>query len=422
MQQSSVRLNKFISESGMCSRREADRYIESGVVFINGRKAIVGDQVRVGDRVQVNGKELEPRQADNIIFIALNKPVGVTSTTEEDVRDNIVQFVNHTSRIFPIGRLDKDSQGLIFLTNDGEMVNKISRAGNNHEKEYVVTVNKPLTPDVIIGMAKGVPMLGVVTKKCKLVQEGASSFRIVLVQGLNRQIRRMCAHFGYDVVKLERVRIMNITLKGLPVGDWRELTNNEMEEIHSLVETSTGEVEVKPKSKPAAKKFRPAGAQSAGPRTAGPKTAGPRTARPRKTGPKTAGPKTAGPRTAGPKTAGPRTAGPRTAGPKTAGPRTAGPRTAGPRTAGTGTARPKTAGPRTAGSSTAGSRNAGSKSTGHRSGGSKSAATRGEGPKSAGPKASRSGPSSGKTYGKSNRANEGNRNPKGKSGRKPGRR
>ncbi|HNP98077.1 MAG TPA: 23S rRNA pseudouridine(2604) synthase RluF, partial [Bacteroidia bacterium] len=165
-----MRLNKFISESGLCSRREADRYIEQGNVYINGRRAQIGDQVKVGDRVRVNGHELEPRQEEDLIFIALNKPVGITSTTEEGVPDNIVQFVNHSQRIFPVGRLDKDSQGLIFLTNNGDIVNKILRAGNKHEKEYVVTVNLPLTDEVIQGMSRGVPMLGVTTKKCKVVQ------------------------------------------------------------------------------------------------------------------------------------------------------------------------------------------------------------------------------------------------------------
>jgi 23S rRNA pseudouridine2604 synthase len=241
MQQSSVRLNKFISESGLCSRREADRFIEQGNVFINGRKANVGDQVKVGDRVRVNGNHLEPRKGDDTIFIALNKPVGVTSTTEEGVRDNIVQFVNHSKRIFPIGRLDKDSQGLIFLTNNGDLVNKILRAGNNHEKEYVVTVHKPLTDAVIQGMSNGVPMMGVTTRKCKIVQEGPAVFRIILVQGLNRQIRRMCEYFGYEVTKLERVRIMNIGLKGLPIGDWRDLTESEMDTLYSLMEDSISE-------------------------------------------------------------------------------------------------------------------------------------------------------------------------------------
>ncbi|MES2559906.1 MAG: 23S rRNA pseudouridine(2604) synthase RluF [Bacteroidota bacterium] len=248
MQSSTVRLNKFISESGLCSRREADRFIEQGNVFINGHKANVGDQVKVGDRVRVNGNELEPRKGENEIFIALNKPVGITSTTEEGVRDNIVNFVNHSTRIFPIGRLDKDSQGLIFLTNNGDMVNKILRAGNNHEKEYVVTVNKPLTESVIAGMANGVPMMGVTTRKCKIIQEGVTVFRITLVQGLNRQIRRMCEHFGYEVTKLERVRIMNISLKGLPVGDWRDLTETEMNTLYRLVQDSVSDDNKKNKS------------------------------------------------------------------------------------------------------------------------------------------------------------------------------
>jgi 23S rRNA pseudouridine2604 synthase len=241
MQNGPIRLNKFISESGLCSRREADRYIEQGHVFINGRRAVIGDHLKPGDRVRVNGIELEPRKAEETIFIALNKPPGITSTTEEGVRDNIVKYVNHSKRIFPIGRLDKDSQGLIFLTNDGDMVNLILRAGNNHEKEYVVTVNKPLTDAVIQGMSNGVPMLGVMTKKCKVVQVGVYVFRITLIQGLNRQIRRMCEHFGYEVTKLERVRIMNIGLKGLPLGDWRELTEQEKNSIYALVADSSSE-------------------------------------------------------------------------------------------------------------------------------------------------------------------------------------
>jgi 23S rRNA pseudouridine2604 synthase len=254
MQSSTVRLNKFISESGLCSRREADRHIEQGNVFINGRKANVGDQVKVGDRVRVNGHELEPRKGEDRIFIALNKPTGVTSTTEEGVRDNIVHFVNHSKRIFPIGRLDKDSQGLIFLTNDGDMVNKILRAGNKHEKEYVVTVNKPLTDAVVQGMANGVPMMGVTTRKCKITQEGPTVFRIVLVQGLNRQIRRMCEYFGYEVIKLERVRIMHISLKGIPLGDWRDLTESELSALYNMVEHSSSDPSTK--SKPASPRER----------------------------------------------------------------------------------------------------------------------------------------------------------------------
>ncbi len=237
--QGGTRLNKFISESGLCSRREADRFIENGNVTINGRKAQIGDQVYAGDRVSVNGNKLEPKKDDKLVFIALNKPVGVTSTTEAGVSDNIVSFVNHPERIFPIGRLDKDSQGLIFLTNDGDVVNKILRAGNKHEKEYIVTVNKPLTEEALKGMANGVPMLGVVTKKCKVVQEGPTVFRVTLIQGLNRQIRRMCEHFGYEVKKLERVRIMNINLGKLPLGDWRDLTSNELDIIYGLIEDSS---------------------------------------------------------------------------------------------------------------------------------------------------------------------------------------
>ncbi|MEZ4804403.1 MAG: 23S rRNA pseudouridine(2604) synthase RluF [Bacteroidia bacterium] len=246
----SIRLNKFISESGVCSRREADKYIANGHVFINGVRAKVGDQVRYGDRVRVNGQELEPRKGEDIVFIALNKPVGITSTTEEGVRDNIIRFVNHSKRIFPIGRLDKDSQGLIFLTNNGDWVNKILRAGNQHEKEYVVTVDKPLTDQVIQGMANGVPMLGKITRKCQVTKESSSSFRIVLVQGLNRQIRRMCEHFGYEVLKLERVRIMGITLKGLPLGDWRDLTEKEMQGILEAIKDSRSEINKKKPSNP----------------------------------------------------------------------------------------------------------------------------------------------------------------------------
>jgi 23S rRNA pseudouridine2604 synthase len=246
-----LRLNKFISDTGLCSRREADKYIEQGHVFINGKRAKIGDVVKPKDTVRVNGHELEPLEAEDLVFIALNKPVGVTSTTEAAVRNNIVQFVNHSKRIFPIGRLDKDSQGLIFLTNEGDLVNKILRAGNNHEKEYLVTVNKTLTQEVIQGMANGVPMLGVTTKKCKVVQEAPTVFRITLIQGLNRQIRRMCEHFGYEVTKLERVRIMHISLKGIPLGEWRDLTKSELDQIFALLKDSSSEVKPKPNpSKP----------------------------------------------------------------------------------------------------------------------------------------------------------------------------
>jgi 23S rRNA pseudouridine2604 synthase len=243
-----MRLNKYISESGLCSRRAADKFIEQGQVFINGKRAKVGDQVNVGDAVSVNGQKIEPREGESSIIIAYNKPVGVTSTTEAGVKANIVDHVNYSDRVFPIGRLDKDSQGLIFLTNNGDLVNKILRAGNNHEKEYLVTVNKPIDTQFVENMAKGVPILGVMTKKCKVKQEGSNVFRITLIQGLNRQIRRMCEHFGYEVTKLERVRIMNIKLKGLAIGDWRELDEQEMAEISKLLAKSSSEVETPKKS------------------------------------------------------------------------------------------------------------------------------------------------------------------------------
>ena len=237
----SMRLNKYISESGICSRREADRFIEQGHVYINGKRAEVGDQVFAGDLVKVNGQVIEAREADSLVFIVLNKPVGIVSTTEAGEKDNIVDFVNHSTRIFPIGRLDKDSQGLIFLTNHGDLVNKILRAGNDHEKEYLVTVDKPVTDEFVRGMGAGVPILGTVTKKCKVKKEAPFVFRITLVQGLNRQIRRMCEHFGFEVTKLERVRIMNVSLKGLPVGEWRDLTDDELIELFKLIEDSSSE-------------------------------------------------------------------------------------------------------------------------------------------------------------------------------------
>ncbi|WP_367164279.1 23S rRNA pseudouridine(2604) synthase RluF [Kosakonia cowanii] len=261
----STRLNKYISESGICSRREADRYIEQGNVFINGKRAGIGDQVVAGDVVKVNGQLIEPRSEEDLVFIALNKPVGIVSTTEEGEKDNIVDFVNHSSRIFPIGRLDKDSQGLIFLTNHGDLVNKILRAGNDHEKEYLVTVNKPVTDEFVRGMGAGVPILGTVTKKCKVKREAPFTFRITLVQGLNRQIRRMCEHFGYEVTKLERTRIMNVSLTGLPPGEWRDITGDELIALFKLIENSTSEAKPKAKSnakpqaakKPAVKAAKP---------------------------------------------------------------------------------------------------------------------------------------------------------------------
>lgn len=239
----SKRINKYISESGMCSRREADRYIEQGNVRIDGRRATPGDQVFSGSVVKVNGQVVEPLALDeeDLVFIALNKPVGIVSTTEPTEKANIVDFVGHGARIFPIGRLDKDSQGLIFLTNNGDLVNRILRASNQHEKEYRVTVNKPITDEFIAGMGGGVPILGEVTRKCPVVKESRFVFNITLVQGLNRQIRRMCEVFGYEVVKLERIRIMNVSLKGLATGDWRDLTPVEVSTILAMTEHSASE-------------------------------------------------------------------------------------------------------------------------------------------------------------------------------------
>lgn len=246
----STRINKYISESGLCSRREADRYVEQGNVWINGRRATTGDQVVAGDRVKVNGQDIEPQEEEDLVLIALNKPVGIVCTTEPSEKDNIVDFVKHGTRIFPIGRLDKDSQGLILLTNNGDLVNKVLRANNHHEKEYRVTVNKPITDDFIQGMQNGVPILGQVTKKCHVEKVSTFEFTMTLVQGLNRQIRRMCDYFGYDVTQLIRTRIMNVSLKGLALGDWRDLTPKEI----ATIETLTASSEAKPAPSSAAKR------------------------------------------------------------------------------------------------------------------------------------------------------------------------
>ena len=235
----SIRLNKFISESGICSRREADKIIEQGKVLINSTKARVGQQVFIGDKVVFNGKVVMLRKKEDLIILAFNKPIAITCTTDLDIKDNIIEYINYKERIFPIGRLDKDSQGLIFLTNNGDIVNKILRASNNHEKEYVVTVNKPITDQFINSMSSGVPVLGRVTKKSLVKKEGGFTFRITLVQGMNRQIRRMCEYLDYTVTKLERVRIMNVNLGKLTRGHWRKLTQKELAGIFKLLENST---------------------------------------------------------------------------------------------------------------------------------------------------------------------------------------
>jgi len=206
---------------------------------VNGKRAKLGDQVSLKDKVMLNGNPIAAKTGEDFVFLAFNKPVGIISTTEIGVKDSIIDYIGYHERIFPVGRLDKESQGLIFMTNNGDMVNKILRAGNNHEKEYLVTVNKPITDEFILKMGGGVPILGEITKKCKVVKDSVFSFRIVLVQGLNRQIRRMCEHFDYEVSKLERIRIMNVSLKGLPVGEWRQLEPNEMKEIMAAIENST---------------------------------------------------------------------------------------------------------------------------------------------------------------------------------------
>lgn len=237
-----TRLNKFISDSGYCSRREADRFIESGKVTINKVVATLGDRVAAGDQVRVNGNLIENDTTPNV-YIALNKPVGVTSTTDRGDKTNVVDFVNYPSRIFHIGRLDKDSEGLLLLTNDGDIVNKILRAGNNHEKEYEVWVDKPLDNNFVERMSSGIKILGTTTKRCKVEQEGAKKFRIVLTQGLNRQIRRMCEVLGYEVTRLRRVRIMNITLAPLATGQWRELESRELKMLFDSLKDSDGEQE-----------------------------------------------------------------------------------------------------------------------------------------------------------------------------------
>ena len=233
-----IRLNKYISESGLCSRREADRFIELKNVTINGKTAVLGDRVGPKDKVRVNGILVEPRAKEDEIYILFNKPVGITSTTDSSDRDNIIDYIRYGERIFPVGRLDKDSQGLIILTSNGDIVNKILRAGNQNEKEYVVTVDRPITDKFIEGMASGVPILGVNTKKCKIHAESKFVFRITLIQGMNRQIRRMCEHFGYDVLKLERVRIMNLSVKGIPLGDYREIKPAELAELREMISSA----------------------------------------------------------------------------------------------------------------------------------------------------------------------------------------
>ncbi|WP_246939324.1 23S rRNA pseudouridine(2604) synthase RluF [Bacillus pinisoli] len=224
-----MRINKYISETGICSRREADKWVADKRVTINGKLAEPGSQVEEGDEVRVDNKPIKSKP--KLVYIALNKPVGITSTTERHIRGNIVDYVNHPLRIFPIGRLDKDSDGLILMTNDGDIVNKVLRAEGKHEKEYIVTVDKPITPQFLRDMAAGVEILDTKTLPCKIYKESKYVFRIILTQGLNRQIRRMCAAFDYNVKRLQRIRIMNIHLGKLPIGKWRDLTKEELQQL-----------------------------------------------------------------------------------------------------------------------------------------------------------------------------------------------
>ena len=234
--QDSINLNKYISATGICSRREAEKLIIEGRVTINGKATQLGNRVVEGDDVKIDGKPLAPKPTTR--YIALNKPVGIVCTTDSKERKNIVKYINYPERLFPIGRLDKPSEGLIFLTNDGDIVNKILRARNNHEKEYIVTVNKYINDDFILNMSKGVPILDTVTRECRVEQMGPNTFRIILTQGLNRQIRRMCEYLEYRVTSLTRIRIMNIHLD-LELGEWRNLTKGELAELNRLCETST---------------------------------------------------------------------------------------------------------------------------------------------------------------------------------------
>lgn len=237
MEEQLKRINKFLSESGFCSRREADRLISEGRVTINGIVPEMGTKVSEKDEIRVNGKLIRENR-EKPIYLAFNKPTGIECTTNQSVRNNIVDYINYPERIFPIGRLDKASEGLIFMTNDGDIVNKILRARNNHEKEYIVTVDKPITERFIQKMSNGVPILDTVTRKCKVEQINANVFKIVLTQGLNRQIRRMCEFLGYEVTALKRVRIINITLD-IPVGRYRDLTSSEILELNQLIEPSS---------------------------------------------------------------------------------------------------------------------------------------------------------------------------------------
>ena len=234
----SISLNKFISSTGRCSRREADRLILAGRVTLNGKPTKPGNRVRRGDMVEVDGEVIGSQDAPETLYLAFNKPVGIVCTTDQGESKNIIKFIGHHERLFPIGRLDKDSEGLIFLTNDGDIVNKILRAGNAHEKEYVVTVTPKITPKFMKDMSSGVPILGTKTKRCQVEKIDDHTFRIILIQGLNRQIRRMCEYFNYEVLQLKRTRIMHVRLGKMKTGQWRNLTKVEMAAMRDAVRSS----------------------------------------------------------------------------------------------------------------------------------------------------------------------------------------
>ena len=237
----SINLNKFISSTGICSRREAEKLITDGRVTINGKPTQLGNRVIDGDEVKIDGNPL--RSKPKTLYIALNKPVGIVCTTDTRYeKNNIIDYINYPTRIFPIGRLDKPSEGLIFLTNDGDIVNKILRAQNNHEKEYLVTVDKSVTSKFIDKMSNGVPILDTITQNCKVERIGKKSFKIILTEGLNRQIRRMCEYLGYEVIKLKRVRIMNIKLD-IPIGSYRDFSKEELDTLNKLVEHSSKDLD-----------------------------------------------------------------------------------------------------------------------------------------------------------------------------------
>lgn len=240
-----ISLNKYISETGYCSRREADRLIEAGRVLLNNEIAVTGNRYREGDEVVVDGSILKPANKEKMVILAFNKPVGITTTTDENIRGNIISYINYPKRIFPIGRLDKDSEGLIFLTNNGDIVNKILRSGNQHEKEYLVRVDRNIDGAFLRNMSEGVRIDGVKTLPCRVKQTGKHSFSIILVQGLNRQIRKMCEALGYKVTALQRVRIMNITLGKIAIGKWRYLSEPETEALLAAVSGSVSEIKGK---------------------------------------------------------------------------------------------------------------------------------------------------------------------------------